>query len=744
MAFAALFISTLAAADVGDLLISEISVSPTTGEFIEIYNSGASSVDLSDVYLTDATFSPNSVYYYNIVINAGGGGGFADFHARFPDAATIAAGEYQTIALNGSADFITAYGVNPTYKISNDAVADSIPPMREARSGSIDGNDSGLSTGEVAVLYYWDGQSDLVKDLDYVLWGDKFEAVDKSGISIDSLTDADSATSTYANDTATTSQAAISATAHADGSSWQRIGSSEGLEVQSGGNGFNGSDETSEDFNNTFFEGTPSPNAAGTPPPPSAPAILINEVDAVGSVEFIEIFGAPGTSLNDVTVVFYEGTNNTIYNLIDLSGNNIGASGYFLIGDASLPAEDITLAANSLNDEASAVAIYFSNISNFSNGGALTTTDIIDALVYDSGQIDNATLLTLLNASQAQINEDSNSNAAAESNARCPNGSGGARNTSTYNQTPPTAGTINNTCPLGDYYANVDTTNASTLRTTVHNIIKESIAFPYSSGTTDTWDILSFADEDHNTNVDLDANSGGTVVEGVWMLYKNNSYPYNGGGQQAYNREHSWPKSYGFSNPTNNAPRTDAHHLMMSDAGYNSTRGNKYYGNCDPGSDNTCSPVQTDAYNGEGANGTVVGGNTGSTYPGNANWTNNVVFETWNFRKGDVARAMFYMDVRYEGDRTDNFGVPEPDLILTDDANLIQTTATSPAYMGLLSVLLDWHTQDPVDDIERRRNEEVFAYQTNRNPFVDHPEWVACIFQDDCASLDVIFTSGFE
>jgi len=105
---------------------------------------------------------------------------------------------------------------------------------------------------------------------------------------------------------------------------------------------------------------------------------------------------------------------------------------------------------------------------------------------------------------------------------------------------------------------------------------------------------------------------------------------------------------------------------------------------------------------------------------------------------------MFYMDVRYEGDRTDNFGVPEPDLILTDDANLIQTTATSPAYMGLLSVLLDWHTQDPVDDIERRRNEEVFAYQTNRNPFVDHPEWVACIFQDDCASLDVIFTSGFE
>ncbi|HPJ24312.1 MAG TPA: endonuclease, partial [Bacillota bacterium] len=304
----------------------------------------------------------------------------------------------------------------------------------------------------------------------------------------------------------------------------------------------------------------------------------------------------------------------------------------------------------------------------------------------------------------------------------------------------PTPAAVNNSCPLEDYYASVDTTDASTLRTTLHDIIKVAISFPYSNGSPNTWELLSFADEDHNTGVDVNPN----VPEAVWMVYKNNSYTYNGGGQQPYNREHTWPKSYGFSLPDDNAPRTDAHHLMMSDVGYNSTRGNKYFDYCNPANDGTCSnaSLQTTEYDGDG-DGITEGGNTGSTYPGNSNWTNNSVFEVWNFRKGDIARAMFYMDVRYEGDQIDTTGTPEPDLILTSNPSLIQTTAGPTAYMGLLDVLLEWHAFDPVDDIERERNEVVYSYQQNRNPFVDHPEWVECIFQDICPD-DLIFENGFE
>ncbi|MBL4772539.1 MAG: hypothetical protein JKX98_02720, partial [Alcanivoracaceae bacterium] len=161
---------------------------------------------------------------------------------------------------------------------------------------------------------------------------------------------------------------------------------------------------------------------------------------------------------------------------------NTDSNGYFLIGDASLT-PDLEL-TQSLNDDASAVAIYFNNFTNYSIGDSVSTAEIIDALVYDSGQVDNLGLLTLLNAGQAQINENANTNAATESNARCPNGSGGALNTSTYNQTVPTAGTINNMCPIGDYYASVDTTDATILRTTVHDIIKNAISFPYTSGST--------------------------------------------------------------------------------------------------------------------------------------------------------------------------------------------------------------------------------------------------------------------
>ncbi len=96
-----------------------------------------------------------------------------------------------------------------------------------------------------------------------------------------------------------------------------------------------------------------------------------------------------------------------------------------------------------------------------------------------------------------------------------------------------------------------------------------------------------------------------------------------------------------------------------------------------------------------------------------------------------------YMDVRYEGGIHPVTGYNEPDLVLTDD--LGQVIPGHP-YMGELATLLRWHAEDPVDDAERRRNEAVSAFQTNRNPFIDHPEWVECLFEGVCG----LFSDGFE
>lgn len=258
------------------------------------------------------------------------------------------------------------------------------------------------------------------------------------------------------------------------------------------------------------------------------------------------------------------------------------------------------------------------------------------------------------------------------------------------------------------YYARVNTSSASQLRCSLHATIKGHTAYPYSSGTTNTWSILEIADEDPlNSSRILD-------------VYRNHSYAKitdraGGAAGIKYNREHTWPKSLGFSSETGNlglpnSPHTDTHMLYLSDANYNSDRGNKPYTNC-----SGCTERATEAYNG-------AGGGSG-VYPGNSNWFNGSGFQTWGKRKGDMARAVLYMAIRYEGGTHPTTGQSEPDLEMTDNASLIVLTSSSPAYMGLLSTLIGWHQADPPDAAERARNEVIYSFQGNRNPFIDHPEW---------------------
>ena len=296
-----------------ELLLTEIRVTPTEGEFVEIYNPTGATIDLANVYLTDGTFAGGSTYYYNLVTGTNaGGGGFGDFNARFPAGATIPAGAYQTIALAGSANFVTTYGMAPTYELFDDGSVDGEQPMIEATSGSIDTAGSGLSnSGEVVILYYWDGNSDLVADLDYAVWGDKVEAVDKTGIALDGP-DADADSSAFQADTPIATQDVIAGGSHGSDDSWQRDDLAEGAEVQSGGNGTNGSNETSEDLSNTWCAATPTPNAESGCAPTGGtlgfcadPATAIHSIQGSGSV-FDPAFG--GTQvIEGVVVASFEG-----------------------------------------------------------------------------------------------------------------------------------------------------------------------------------------------------------------------------------------------------------------------------------------------------------------------------------------------------------------------------------------------------------------------------------------------------
>jgi endonuclease I len=263
------------------------------------------------------------------------------------------------------------------------------------------------------------------------------------------------------------------------------------------------------------------------------------------------------------------------------------------------------------------------------------------------------------------------------------------------------------------YYSSVDTSSAAALRSTLHEVIDDHQRFPYTSSATDTWDILEMAQEDPS-------NSGNIIT-----IYRNDSDPKQGGGNSIYNREHVWPRSYGIPDDVpSNYPFTDCHMLRLADPSYNSSRGNRPFQDCNAG----CTQYATTSNNG-------VGG-MGGGYPGDSNWGSGSghtgTWEVWNERRGDIARILFYMDMRYEGGTHGVTMLPEANLELTDDISLLAASNTgnneSPAYMGHLSLLLQWHAEDPPDAFEMNHTDVVFGFQGNRNPYVDHPEWVDVVY----------------
>ena len=213
-------------------------------------------------------------------------------------------------------------------------------------------------------------------------------------------------------------------------------------------NGSGGARNTS-----TYAQYEPTPgeeNTCGATPPD----VLINEVDAdqdsTDTAEFVELYSGSGNvDLTGMVLVFYNGSDDASYEAFDLDGQSTDANGYFVLcGDASNVANcdmDVSPNTNLVQNGADAIALYTGDATDFPNDTPVTTTDLLDAIVYDTNESDDAGLLVLLNASEPQVNEDGGSDSTTDSNQRCPNGSGGARNTSTYAQYEPTPGE-ENTC----------------------------------------------------------------------------------------------------------------------------------------------------------------------------------------------------------------------------------------------------------------------------------------------------------
>jgi len=160
--------------------------------------------------------------------------------------------------------------------------------------------------------------------------------------------------------------------------------------------------------------------------------------------------------------------------------------------------------------------------------------------------------------------------------------------------------------------------------------------------------------------------------DNIILIYTRLRVPREWDGGQTWNREHVWPNRR-FPGDRESNLGSDLHNLVPADPGENSSRGYKYF------TDTT----------------------TGSTYapPDEV--------------KGDVARMMFYMDVMYA------------------DLTLVSGFANADNYeMGDLDFLLAWHFFDEVSDFESNRNDIIFSYQGNRNPFIDIPELVELLWYD--------------
>lgn len=225
------------------LLLSEVVLTPTPGEMIEIVNTSSEVIDLSTYYLSD------SGGYYTLPVQASAQPN--DFIVKFPLGAKLAGHGVIVVAIDTPANFAATYGMAPSFSLQDGSM----------QTIAMNGQPTLTNEGEPIILFQWDGLSDLVSDVDILLAGKPSTQNDlpnKSGMQQDGPDQA-MQPSAYAVDRHTI---APQPSAPGAGQSTKRIKLEAGHEIQDGkGNGQSGDDETSEDTSVTWDTAftTPTP-----------------------------------------------------------------------------------------------------------------------------------------------------------------------------------------------------------------------------------------------------------------------------------------------------------------------------------------------------------------------------------------------------------------------------------------------------------------------------------------------------
>ncbi len=187
-----------------------------------------------------------------------------------------------------------------------------------------------------------------------------------------------------------------------------------------------------------------------------------------------------------------------------------------------------------------------------------------------------------------------------------------------------------------------------------------------------------------------------------------------------YNREHSVPQSWFDGNTSVPGPTTDYHHIFPTDGYVNGKRSNFIYGE-----------VATASYT--SLNGSKLGTSSFAGLIG-------TVFEPLDSFKGDVARAFLYFVTRYE----DNMATYATN---TEALQAFEPTTFPSVDIAYLKLMIRWHSLDPVSAKEIARNNAGYTFQGNRNPYIDHPEYVTQVWNNTCPGLtllpvDVVYFTG--
>ncbi|KPZ61702.1 endonuclease [Pseudoalteromonas sp. P1-7a] len=257
-----------------------------------------------------------------------------------------------------------------------------------------------------------------------------------------------------------------------------------------------------------------------------------------------------------------------------------------------------------------------------------------------------------------------------------------------------------NPTPTG-YYVTTQGLSGYALKTELYNIIKNHSSQGYSA-------IWNFYDssardkyfENDNSILDMYSEKSNGSDSYTYTAVSDQCGTYNSEAD-CYNREHSFPKSWfgGTVEPMN----SDVHHIYATDGYVNSKRSNFPFGE-------VASATFTST------NGSKLGSATSSL-----NYTG-TVFEPIDEFKGDFARAYFYMATRYEnviGSWQNN----------TTASNAVLNGTSNQVFESwVVAMLLNWHNADPVSQMELDRNQAAFEFQGNRNPYIDHPEFVEMIW----------------